>query len=185
MKRPNTQAATSCVAESYSIVQATTPADLAAVVALCWDYRATLVANSPKDRDITETFYPVPKYEALMAELPVIHARPKGVILLARSAEGSPVACGMSHPLDAQTSEIKRVFVSPAARGAGLAKAICRALLDQARADGFTRVVLDTSRSLPAAGPLYLALGFKARGPYQPLPEDALPHLLFFEYPLS
>ena len=45
------------------------------------------------------------------------HARPKGIILLARDAQGVPAGCGMSHALDAQTSEIKRVFVTEAARG--------------------------------------------------------------------
>ena len=185
MKRPNTRAALSCVVKSYSIIQATTAADLAAVVALCWEYRDFLLANTPVDREITETFYPVPRYEALMDELPLIHARPQGVILLARSADGAPLACGMTHPLDPQSAEIKRIFVAPEARGLGLAKALCRALLVQAQADGYQRVVLDTSRTLTGAVALYLSLGFKERGPYQPIPDDVLPHLRFFELPLT
>lgn len=168
----------------FTLAQAESPAELDAVRALCWDYRDTLIANSPDDRKITETFYPIPKYEALMRDLPSLHARPRGVILLARSPEGGPLACGMTHPLDDRTAEIKRVFVAPAARGLGLAKALCRALLDQAAVDGYDRVVLDTSRSLPAAGPLYHALGFTECGPYQDIPPSALPHLLFFEYTL-
>ncbi|OAN75421.1 hypothetical protein A8B82_16570 [Sulfitobacter sp. EhC04] len=169
----------------YSIQPAESPADLAAVRALCWDYRAALIANSETDRQITETFYPVPKYETLMRDLPRLHARPRGVILLARDPDGTPIGCGMSHPLDAETAEIKRVYVTPAARGLGLAKALCRALIEQARADGYGRVVLDTSRHLPAAAPLYRALGFADRGPYQDIPSSALPHLLFFEYALT
>ena len=159
-------------------------ADLDAVRALCWAYRDFLLQNSEVDRNITETFYPREVYAALMDRLAEAHARPQGVILLARH-EGRPVGCGMSHALDTDTCEIKRVFTLPEARGAGVAGAICQRLVEQARADGFGRVVLDTSAHLPAAQRLYARLGFHARGPYQPIPPEALPHLLFFEYPLS
>ena len=175
----------SCVAEKYSIVQATTAADLAAVRALCWDYRDFMRDNTAIDREITETFYPVPKYQALMDALPVIHARPQGIILLARSTGNAPLACGMTHPLDSQSAEIKRIFVAPAARGTGLGKSLCRTLMDQAQRDGFQRVVLDTSESLKAAAALYLKLGFVERGPYQPVPDNVLPLLRFFEYRLD
>jgi GNAT superfamily N-acetyltransferase len=147
---------------------------------LCWDYRSFLLNFTEVDRDITETFYPVPKYAALMDRLEQEHARPRGVILLARGA-GAPIGCGMTHALDDETAEIKRVFVSETARNGGVARMICQALMDQARSDGFSRVVLDTSRSLVAAQALYARLGFAARGPYQPVPDDVLPHLLFFE----
>ena len=155
--------------------------DLDAVRALCWDYRTFLMENNPVDLEITDRFYPEPKYRTLMAGRAEEHARPQGIILLARDAEGVPAGCGMSHALDAQTSEIKRVFVPESHRGQGIAGALCNALVDQARADGFARVVLDTSTHLPGAKHLYDKLGFTRRGPYQPMPEDLLPHLLFFE----
>ncbi len=136
------------------------------------------------DREITEEFYPTDTYTALMDTLPEIHARPKGIILLARDADGTPLGCGMSYALDAQTSEIKRVFVTDAARGKGVARRLCTALIAQARADGFARIVLDTSKNLHAAQRLYTSLGFSACGPYQPVPDDTLPKLLFFERPL-
>ena len=176
--------ARSCVAESLRIDRASTAEDLAAVRGLCWDYRSFLLGLSETDREITETFYPEDRYAVLMADLPRLHARPRGEILLARR-DGAPVACGMSHALDDRTCEIKRVFVAEPARGAGIAAALCTALMDRARADGFSRVVLDTSRSLTAARRLYLRLGFVPRGPYQPIPEAVLPALLFFEAPLG
>lgn len=168
----------------FTITPADSPVDLEAVRTLCWAYRRVLLNNSEIDRTLTETFYPVPKYDALMQDLPQLHARPRGIILLARDPHGTPVGCGMTHPLDDTSVEVKRVFVDPAARGTGLGKTLCLALIDQARADGYARVLLDTSRSLPAAGPLYLALGFAERGPYQPIPDSALPHLRFFEFTL-
>ncbi|WP_370401644.1 GNAT family N-acetyltransferase [Sulfitobacter sp. JB4-11] len=168
-----------------TLTSVTTAEDLDAVRALCWDYRKTLIDNDPIDLQITETFYPVPKYRALMDRLAAEHARPKGIILLARDAEGRPAGCGMSHALEPQTSEIKRVFVPETHRRRGIAAHLCTALVDQARADGFARVVLDTSTHLPAAKHLYDKLGFTRRGPYQPIPEDVLPHLLFFEKSLT
>lgn len=169
---------------SISLTAVTSAEDLDAVRALCWDYRTFLMDNNPVDLEITERFYPEPKYTTLMDGLAAEHARPKGIILLARDAYGTPAGCGMSHALDAQTSEIKRVFVPETHRSQGIAGQLCTALVDQAKADGFTRVVLDTSTHLPGAKHLYAKLGFAARGPYQPMPEDLIPHLLFFEKPL-
>ncbi|QUJ77789.1 GNAT family N-acetyltransferase [Sulfitobacter albidus] len=168
---------------NVQIVPATTEADLAAVRALCWDYRAGLIATSAEDARITETFYPIPKYTVLMDRLAAEHARPQGQILLAR-LDGAPVGCAMSHALDPKTSEIKRLYVSPAARSHGIARRLVTQLMAQARDDGFSRVVLDTSQRLTAARALYARLGFAERGPYQDIPEHALPHLVFFEAPL-
>lgn len=164
-----------------SITEARTPAEIDAVRDLCWAYRDFLLNNSPVDQEITETFYPTQKYANLMRDLPLLHARPKGIMLLARNAAGTPVGCGMTHALSNDTAEIKRVFVSGTARGGGVASQICRRLIDQARRDGYGRIVLDTSKNLSAAQALYDRLGFARRGPYQPIPEDVLPELLFYE----
>lgn len=159
---------------------ATASADLAAVRQLCWDYRGHLAAVSAVDAELTETFYPVPKYTALIGTLETIHARPTGIILLAEHG-GVPIGCAMSHALFPDTSEIKRLYVTPQARGLGTARKLISALKDQARADGFSRLVLDTSVNLAPAQALYTDMGFAMRGPYQEVPAVALPHLLFFE----
>lgn len=159
---------------------AITDADLAAVRALCWDYRAHLAAVSDVEATLMETFYPVPDYTALMAGLAQAHARPRGIILLAER-EGDIVGCGMTRPLDATSVEIKRLYVAQAARGHGIAAQLMQALMDQARADGYRRALLDTSKNLHPARALYAKLGFAERGPYQDIPATALPHLVFFE----
>lgn len=159
---------------------ATTPDDLAAVRQLCWDYRAHLNAVSDIDAQITETFYPVPKYTALMDRLEAEHARPTGIILLA-TLNNKPAGCAMTHALDDQSSEIKRLFVTPEARGHGIARKLVTACMEQARSDAFTRILLDTSVTLAPARALYANMGFSERGPYQDIPADVLPHLVFFE----
>ena len=49
---------------------------------------------------------------------------------------GMPVACGAISRLDAQTGEIKRVFVKPEARGLGLSKLMITRLEKEAMAIG-------------------------------------------------
>ena len=171
-------------AAQVTIVPATTPEDLAAVRELCWAYRAYLRDFAPAERRITEVFYPEAKYAALMADLARIHARPRGVVFLARQGD-TPVGCGMTQPLDSATAEIKRVYVTDAARGRGIARRLCERLIEQATEDGFECVVLDTSRAFTAARNLYVSLGFYETGPYQPIPDEMLPHLCFFERSLT
>ncbi len=158
----------------------TLPSDLDAVRALCWDYRAHLQNLSDTEAGLVATFYPEPKYRALMETLETEHARPQGIILLAE-LNGQIIGCGMSRAIDPQTSEIKRLFVTAEGRGHGIARRLMTALMDQARDDGYARVVLDTSRNLTAARALYAAMGLQERGPYQDIPAHALPHLIFFE----
>jgi len=159
---------------------ATSPKDIDAVRQLCWDFRDHLLQISPTSAEMVETFYPIPKYTALMAQLEQEHARPQGIILLAE-VDGTPVGCAMTHALDEHTSEAKRVYVGPQARGLGLARKLMTACMDQARTDGYTRMVLDTASNLKPAQALYEKLGFDRCSPYQDIPTSALPHLVFFE----
>ena len=166
-----------------TIRPATTAADIAAVRTLCWAYRDFLLNLSNTHRDITETFYPTDKYQLLMDGLEDAHARRNGIILLAE-LDGVAVGCGMTHAIDAQTSEIKRVFVTEVARGQRIADRLCRALMDQARTDGFSKAVLDTAKDLTSARRLYDRLGFVECAPYQPIPAHVLNFLVFYEAPL-
>ena len=83
-----------------------------------------------------------------------------------------------------ETCEIKRVFVSPTARGRGVARTLCRAAIDWAREAGYRRMVLDTMRSLPEAIALYQGMGFRTTDPYHEMPPEFAPLVLYFEYPL-
>ncbi|MDW4497600.1 GNAT family N-acetyltransferase [Sulfitobacter sp. D35] len=158
-------------------------ADFDAVRALCWEYRDFLETFGPEQRRIVRVFYPHDDYAALMDRLEEEHARPRGIVLVAE-VDGVISGCGMSHALNETAAEIKRVFMRPEARGTGAAKALSRALIDQARADGFDTVFLDTSQDLLAARGLYESLGFRSRGPYAPVPEHMVPLLCFYELSL-
>lgn len=74
--------------------------------------------------------------------------------------DDEPVGCGAIRRLDGERAEIKRMFVSPSFRGHGIGRAIVRALEDEARRLGFSRVVLETGTRLPVAIALYESAGF-------------------------
>lgn len=165
------------------LVQPSTQTEFDLVRQLCWNYRDYLCALSPFDRQIVETFYPIPKYTRVLDQIETDHTPPNGDACLALR-DGQPVGCGMYHQIFSDTAEIKRVFVTDAARGTGVGCAIMQALIASARDQGFNRIVMDTSKPLKAAQKLYLALGFHSRGPYQDVPEIAADHLLYFEMDL-
>lgn len=75
--------------------------------------------------------------------------------------------------------EIKRVFVDPSARGAGLSKALMQVLEDEARGLGFRIARLETGISQPEALGLYEKLGYKYREPFGDYVSD--PFSVFME----
>jgi GNAT superfamily N-acetyltransferase len=74
--------------------------------------------------------------------------------------DGTPVGCGALRLLDTDTAELKRMYVSPAARGRGLGRRLVAALEAEARALGVCRLVLETGIRQTAALALYRATGF-------------------------
>jgi ribosomal protein S18 acetylase RimI-like enzyme len=84
--------------------------------------------------------------------------------------------------LDAQTAEMKRLYVRPAHRGKGLGRALAETAISAAREAGCARVVLDTLPKMRAAQALYGLLGFTRIEPYLPEPT---PGAICFELRLS
>jgi DNA-binding MarR family transcriptional regulator/GNAT superfamily N-acetyltransferase len=84
---------------------------------------------------------------------------PAGVFVVATS-DGEPVACGGVQSLDAGTAEIKRMWVHPDWRGAGLGSRMLRHLEDCARDLGHRRVCLDTNGTLVEAIAMYARAGY-------------------------
>src|SRR5256714_15143313 len=74
--------------------------------------------------------------------LPGAYGPPRGALLLAPGQ-----GCVALRALDAGTSEMKRLYVRPQARGSGLGRELAAAAVLQAKENGASRVVLDT---LPA-----------------------------------
>jgi GNAT superfamily N-acetyltransferase len=106
--------------------------------------------------------------------LPGAYSRPDGILLLA--------AVGCHHVgsvavrrHDAETCEMKRLYVRAEARGQGVGRALAEAAIDFARMSGYRAMRLDTLPSMSTAHALYQQLGFRQCPPYRynPVPGSA------------
>ncbi|MGN6110241.1 MAG: GNAT family N-acetyltransferase [Kofleriaceae bacterium] len=83
--------------------------------------------------------------------------------------DGAPAGCGCFKAFDASSFELKRMFVAPAHRRAGVGRAVVGELEAWARELGATAVVLETGPRLREAVRLYESSGFQRIpnfGPY-------------------
>jgi GNAT superfamily N-acetyltransferase/DNA-binding MarR family transcriptional regulator len=85
---------------------------------------------------------------------------PHGLLLLAR-ARDQPVGCGALKFHPGAPTELKRMWVSPDARGLGLGRRLLGALEQQAQAVGSRMVRLETNRVLVEAIQMYRASGYR------------------------
>ncbi len=86
--------------------------------------------------------------------------RPDGAFMVA-ACDGVPAACGGVQPLGGGVGEIKRMWVHPGWRGAGLGSRLLRHLEGVARDLGHSAVRLDTHGSLTEAVGMYRRAGYR------------------------
>jgi GNAT superfamily N-acetyltransferase len=70
------------------------------------------------------------------------------------------VGCGGIKQLDDETAELKRIYMSEAARGQGLGRRLLQRLEALARELGYERVRLDTGDLQPEALALFRSAGY-------------------------
>jgi RimJ/RimL family protein N-acetyltransferase len=93
----------------------------------------------------------------------IAYEAPTGAFVLARDDDdggGAVAGCGAVVLIDASTCEIKRMWISPSARGRGVGRRLLRRLEDEGRALGATTVVLDTNGVLVEAIAMYESSGY-------------------------
>jgi GNAT superfamily N-acetyltransferase len=83
----------------------------------------------------------------------------RGAFLIALREE-TPVGCGAVRRIDANTGEIKRMYVRPEQRGQGISRAVLEALEAEARSLGLSRLLLETGVRQHEAIGLYERSGF-------------------------
>ena len=90
-------------------------------------------------------------------------------------ADGEPVGCGCFKPFDAESAEIKRMFVQAEQRGKGIGYLVLQELEQWASELGYRYTVLETAIRQPEAIALYQKRGYNRipnYGPYAHLPNS-------------
>jgi GNAT superfamily N-acetyltransferase len=139
--------------------------DLAAAAGLFAGYAASL----PIDLGYQD-------FAAELSGLPGRYAPPRGELLLARDPAGAPLGCVALRPIGVEgCCEMKRLFLTPAARGRGLGRALAQAVIDAAWARGYRELRLDTLPSMRSAIGLYERMGFeRIAAYYAPTPDGTI-----------
>src|SRR5262245_60366002 len=153
-------------AGEMEIVQATTPSQIGAVRELFQEY-ATWLGVDLCFQGFTQE----------LASLPGQYAPPRGRLLLATFGS-SAAGCVALRPINATGCEMKRLYVKTAYQGRGLGRRLAEAVIIEARAIGYSSMVLDTLPHMHSAVGLYESLGFIRRSAYY---ETPLPQTVFME----
>jgi putative acetyltransferase len=118
-------------------------------------------------------------FEQELASLPGDYAPPDGRLFLAvlDDAGASSISLPSTSPhvagcialrkIEAETCEMKRLYVRPEFRGHGAGRALAAAVITVAREIGYRRMRLDTLPQMAEAQKLYRALGFREIPPYR------------------
>ncbi|SEO31177.1 Acetyltransferase (GNAT) family protein [Mucilaginibacter gossypiicola] len=96
--------------------------------------------------------------------------------------DDKPAGCGCFKPFDAESIEVKRMFVRPDARGNGISKTVLAELETWAREQGFKFAVLESASKQVEAHSLYLKSGYERILNYGQY--EGLPYSFCFKKPL-
>lgn len=117
-----------------------------------------------------DTLYPPESRHSLdLASL----KQPNVVFAVARNASGKAIGCG-AVVVNSEYGELKRMYVHPESRGAGVARKVLAFLESQASLRGCKLLKLETGPSQPEALGLYASCGYERRSPFGKYTDDPL-----------
>ncbi|WP_220139967.1 GNAT family N-acetyltransferase [Nocardia huaxiensis] len=141
--------------ESITVSPMATPADARAFKELNEEWVRTLFTLEPADSKVLD--HP----ERIVAE--------GGQILIARAGD-EIVGCGALLAEGHGVFEVSKMAVPPSHRGRGIGRIVLEALIAYARANGATRLYLESNTKLANAVHLYESVGFVHVAPPAPSP---------------
>ena len=139
-----------------------------------------IAAEQPDQPEIAAFFAASERYMAALYPAESNHfvdvaalSKPEVLFLVARR-HGVAVGCGASVGRGDGTAEIKRMWVDPKVRSAGVGYTLLVRLIEAARAEGLASLQLETGVAQPEAIALYRRAGFVDRGPFGDYAADPL-----------
>ena len=151
--------------EAFQIIEVKTKDDLIEVKKLFEEYSSSL--------EISLDFQ---DFELELASLPGDYAPPEGCLLMA-VWKGEVAGCVGLRKFSPPICEMKRLYARPRFRGLGIGRALCEAVIDQARKIGYQRMRLDTLPSMKTARGLYASFGFREIEPYRYNPVEGTSYM--------
>jgi GNAT superfamily N-acetyltransferase len=137
-----------------------------------------------EDLRLIDGYFDATAFEEELRTLPGKYAPPDGALLLA-SVDGEPAGCVALRRIDAQSCEMKRMFLYPRFQGRGIGRAPGESIILAGRAAGYSQMRLDTSFRQTEAQSRYQKLGFRRIDPYYDLPTALRDWLVFMELALQ
>ena len=119
-------------------------------------------------------------YDEEISHLEDKYGPPRGRIYLVY-ADGVLAGCVGMKWSNAESAELKRLYVRPEFRGSGFGEQMVRQIMEDAREAGYQRLRLDTLPGLKSALKLYQRMGFREIEPYY---DCLIPGTVFMEIDL-
>lgn len=136
------------------------------VRALLAEYTAGIVERSPGTADVLRA----QGYSGELEDLAVKYGPPGGRLYLAL-LDGEPVGCAALRDAGDGGCELKRMYVRELHRGRGIASALLRRTVADARELGYSHVLLDTLPFMREAIAMYGRFGFRPTERYNDSPD--------------
>jgi GNAT superfamily N-acetyltransferase len=98
--------------------------------------------------------------DADLRDVQASYVTPGGCFFVLVADDGTIVGIGGIFRMDAETAELRKMYIEPEARGQGWGRRLLVLLIEHARSAGFHRLVLESASRLTTAAALYRSVGF-------------------------
>ena len=145
---------------SLTIEPARSDDDIQDVTRLAWAFVALLKDRYPERIAQIDEYLKRQRFEEMLADYSTYFMPPTGECMLAR-LDGMAVGIVMLKPSEGSLCEMNRMYVDAQARGHGIGRKLCNALISRALELGYTQMQLGALNRHVEALPLYQSLGFE------------------------